>query len=97
MNNCANCGEKATLVYNLSNTHNIYYCEKHAPRSLRPILVPLATASDIAEKAAEVKKSANKSKTSTVINSTPEEEVVDSNSNKNEPTEEEVTDNEPDN
>ena len=97
MTKCANCREKATLLYSLSNTHNLYYCGKHAPRSVRHLLITLSTEEEVAAEVAAVKKSTKKSTASTVINSTPEEGGVDSNSNENEPTEEEVTDNEPDN
>jgi hypothetical protein len=58
-------------------------------------LVALSTSEDLAKEVATVSKASKKSKSSAVINSTPIEEVVDSNSNENEPTEEEVTDNEP--
>lgn len=97
MNTCANCADKATLVYNISNVQNIYYCESHAPKSLRSRLITLTTNDDLVAKVEEVKKSTKKAKTTTVINSTPVEEVVDSKSEENEPTEEEVTDNESDN
>ena len=94
MTKCANCVNDATFVYSVSNSLNIYYCEKDAPRSLRNVLISLATDNALAAEVAAVK-AAKKSKTSTVINSTPDEEVVDSNSNENEPTEEEVTVDEP--
>lgn len=97
MNTCANCRKKATLLYSISNSQNIYYCEKHAPKSLRRVLINLSTDEEILEQVKSVKKAAKKSTTSTVINSTPIEDVVDSKSEEIEPTEEEVTDNEPDN
>lgn len=97
MNTCANCREKATLLYSISNSQNIYYCEKHAPRSLRNRLIVLSTDEDILAQVKSVKKSTKKTTTATVINSTPVEDVVDSKSEEIEPTEEEVTDNESDN
>jgi gas vesicle protein len=57
---------------------------------VRAGLVNIASQEEIVRKVAEVANSAKKSKTATVINSVSDEEVVDSNSNENEPTEEEV-------
>jgi len=94
MTKCANCANDATFVYSISNVQNIYYCSDDAPRSVRPLLVSLSTDESLATELAAAK-AAKKSKTTTVINSTPEAEVVDSNSNENEPTEEEVTEDEP--
>jgi hypothetical protein len=96
MTKCANCANDATFVYSISNVQNIYYCSKDAPRAVRNLLISLATNEGLEAEVAAVK-AAKKSKTATVINSAPEEEAVDSNSNENEPTEEEVTENEPDN
>ena len=97
MNTCANCPEKAVFGYPVSNSNVTLFCGSCAPKSprLRARLVNLATQEEIASKVAEVARASKTTKTSTVINSTPIEEVVDSNSNENEPTEEEVTDNEP--
>ena len=97
MNTCANCTEKAVFGYVISNSRSILYCGACAPKSpaTRSALVNLATQEEISSKVAEVARASKKTKTSTVINSTPVEEVVDSNSNENEPTEEEVTEDEP--
>lgn len=97
MTKCANCTLDAKFLYSVSKTHNTYFCEKHAPRSLRSTLIPLVGEDILVKEVAAVAKASKKSKTTTVINSTPVEEVVDSISNDNEPTEEEVTEDESDN
>jgi hypothetical protein len=96
MNTCANCTDPAVWLWSGSNTQRQFYCATHAPRAFKDILIPVATQEDVSAKIAEIEKSTKKSTTSTVIKSTPKEEVVDSISNDNEPTEEEVTDNESD-
>ena len=97
MNTCANCTLPAVWLWSRTNTQRHFFCASHAPRAFKNILIPVATQEELSAKIAEVEKSTKKSKTSTVIKSTPEEEVVESVSNDNEPTEEEVTDNESDN
>ena len=96
MNTCVNCVEPAVWLWSNSNTQRQFYCNSHAPRVFKDILIPVATQEEVSAKIVEIEKSTKKSKTSTVIKSTPEEEVVDSISNDNEPTMEEVTDNESD-
>jgi len=92
MNTCANCSSPAVFSYRMSASQTLLFCVPHVPKSpmVRAGLVNIASQEEIVRKVAEVANSAKKSKTATVINSVSDEEVVDSNSNENEPTEEEV-------